>query len=186
MGTRGAYGFYKDGIDKITYNHFDSYPEYLGDNIVQFCRATSIKDMRKIFDNIILVEQDSTPTQKQIEECKKYHDKTVSTGELTEWYSLLRKTQGDLELYKNGLRYMIDSANFMTDGLFCEWAYVINLTDEVLEVYRGFQKTPADNRYSTEPSNSGYYNVGLLAEFSLDNIPDDWQEIVYALKREKE
>jgi len=33
MGTRGAYGFRKNGIDKVTYNHFDSYPEQLGESL---------------------------------------------------------------------------------------------------------------------------------------------------------
>lgn len=43
MGTRGAYGFYKDGQNKLTYNHFDSYPEGLGNTVVDFCRATMRK-----------------------------------------------------------------------------------------------------------------------------------------------
>ena len=42
MGTRGILGFRKNGLDKLAYNHFDSYPEELGANVVKFCRATSI------------------------------------------------------------------------------------------------------------------------------------------------
>ncbi len=42
MGTRGAYGFYykteKETIEKVTYNHYDSYPECLGYNILQFIK----------------------------------------------------------------------------------------------------------------------------------------------------
>lgn len=30
MGTRGALGFIKAGEHKVTYNHYDSYPEGLG------------------------------------------------------------------------------------------------------------------------------------------------------------
>lgn len=37
MGTRGLYGFHKNGIDKLTYNHLDSYPDWLGKKIVEFC-----------------------------------------------------------------------------------------------------------------------------------------------------
>ena len=36
MGTRGLWGFRKDGKDKLTYNHFDSYPDCLGHTIVEF------------------------------------------------------------------------------------------------------------------------------------------------------
>ena len=30
MSTRGIYGFRKNGEDKLTYNHYDSYFSYLG------------------------------------------------------------------------------------------------------------------------------------------------------------
>ena len=30
MGTRGAYGFRINDKDKVTYNHFDSYPDGFG------------------------------------------------------------------------------------------------------------------------------------------------------------
>lgn len=32
MSTRGIYGFRKNGEDKLTYNHYDSYFSYLGEN----------------------------------------------------------------------------------------------------------------------------------------------------------
>ena len=175
MGTRGAYGFHKDGIDKLTYNHFDSYPEYLGDNIVEFCRTTDKEIMDKIFDQIILVDEDSKPTEDQIEECKSLYRKGAGA---VDWYSLLRSAQGDIEAYKDGLRYMIDNAAFMQDSLFCEWAYVINLTTNQLEIYRGFQKKPTINRYYIEWARREYFNVALLVEFPLDDIPVDWLRIV--------
>ena len=72
---------------------------------------------------------------------------------------------------------MIDSRSFMKDSLFCEWAYVINLTTNKLEIYRGFQKKPQKNRYYTRKQIcKGYYNVKLVIEFPLDAIPDDWVE----------
>ena len=30
MGTRGLYGFHKNGIDKLTYNHLEAIPIGLG------------------------------------------------------------------------------------------------------------------------------------------------------------
>ena len=60
-----------------------------------------------------------------------------------DWYCLLRHAQGDLNVYKNGLRYMIDNHDFIKDSLFCEYAYIINLDTKRLEFYVGFQKTPA-------------------------------------------
>lgn len=39
MSARGFFGFRINGQDKITYNHGDSYPEYLGDAVVEWVRA---------------------------------------------------------------------------------------------------------------------------------------------------
>ena len=54
MGTRGLYGFRKNGKDKITYNHWDSYPEGLGQNVLNFVKETSIEELNSIYDKIIL------------------------------------------------------------------------------------------------------------------------------------
>ena len=77
MSTRGCYGFRKNGIDKLTYNHCDSYPDCLGRIMVGFCKETSIEEMNEIFDRIILVNAESKPTKKQIEECQQYYNGNV-------------------------------------------------------------------------------------------------------------
>lgn len=170
MGTRGLYGFRKNGIDKTTYNHFDSYPDYLGTIMLEFCQNTSIEEMNEIFDRIVMVEEDSTPTQKQIEECIEFYDGGVSTGKPEEWYCLLRDAQGNPEVYKHGLKYMIDNHNFIKDSLFCEYAYIVNLDTECLEFWVGFQQEPDEhNRYGTEKED-GYYPCYLLREFDLNYI----------------
>lgn len=113
MGTRGAYGFIKNGEMKITYNHYDSYLSELGFNVMRFIAATSNIELNEIFDNIIMVNGDSIPTQEQIEECKHLKNLAVGTGEISDWYCLLRNAQGNLNEYKNGLRYMVDNKEFM-------------------------------------------------------------------------
>ena len=57
--------------------------------------------------------------------------------------------------------------DFLKDSLFCEWGYVINLTTNRLEIYRGFQKQPQENRYKLEKSHGGYYNCALIREIPL-------------------
>jgi hypothetical protein len=81
---------------------------------------------------------------------------------------LLREAQGDLTAFKKGLRYMIDYANFLKNSLFCEWGYVINLDTNQLEVYRGFQKKPNDNRYVVSKPDDGYYNCALAHTFDIE------------------
>ena len=169
MGTRGLYGFRKNGIDKLTYNHWDSYPDCLGGHIVEFCKNISIKEMNEIFDKIILVNESKEPTEEQINECMEFYDGSVSTGSVREWYCLLRETQGSLYPYKRGLKYMIDSHEFIKDSLFCEYAYIINLDTNCLEFYVGFQKEPCkSNRYGVE-DDRGYYPCKMVAYYALDD-----------------
>lgn len=173
MGTRGLYGFRKNGIDKTTYNHFDSYPDYLGNIMVEFCQKTSIAEMNEIFDRIVLVEEGSEPTKRQILECMEFYDGSVSNQTPEDWYCLLRNAQGNPNVYKHGLNYMIDNHEFIKDSLFCEYAYIINLDENCLEFWLGFQKEPdEDNRYGTETSDNmdKYYPCKMIAEYELDTI----------------
>lgn len=171
MSTRGSWGFRMDGKDKLTYNHCDSYPSGLGETIKQFIITHSIEELKSIADNIVLVDKDSTPTQKQINECQKFADQGVSTGKLTEWYVLLREAQGNPEAYTKGLKYMISYPEFIKDSLFCEWAYIINLDTETLEVYTGFQEIAQDNRYKNYLSKpDGYANCSLIKEIPLNEV----------------
>lgn len=167
MGTRGCYGFRKNGIDKITYNHYDSYPSGLGADVATFCKETSLDEMNEIFDRIILVAESSTPTAEQIAECHKYYGAGDAGQTVEDWYWLLRDTQGDLSVYKDNLRYMIDSHDFITGSLFCEYAYIINLDTNRLEYWVGFQRKPdKNNRYGTKNHN-GYYPCKMKASYSL-------------------
>ena len=206
MGTRGAVGFHKDGVDKITYNHFDSYPSNLGLGVIEFIQDTPTDELNEIFDRIVLVRDTydtdggviptgvnilagTQPTPEQIAEVKSVLEDrgnpvgriNVSTGQDEEWYFLLREAQGDLDAYKNGLRYMIDNAGFMTDSLFNEWSYILNLDTEKLEIYKGFNSEgPQEgNRYEVNEPHDEYYAVRLLVTFSFDKLRTmDAQDIV--------
>lgn len=179
MGTRGLYGVRKNGVDKCTYNHWDSYPSCLGSNVVKFCADNTVENLNKFFDNIILVLEDSIPTETQIKECQKagYVDLSVSTQSNDDWYCLLRNLQGNFKEYQkciesNSKIYMTDGIDFIQDSLFCEYAYIINLDDEVLEFYEGFQKTPQmGNRYGIK-DDRGYYPCKLALTIPLDEIDD--------------
>lgn len=172
MGTRGCYGFYKDGVTKATYNHFDSYIEGLGKDILDFIGNTSIPKMNSIFNKIELVRENSIPTIEQIENCQDFTDLSVSSQNIIDFYCLLRKAQGDLNAYKTDLRYMIDSKEFLGDSLFCEYGYIINLDKNVLEFYKGFNKiSNENNRYSQyADENKLYKECELVAEYKLVEI----------------
>ena len=171
MGTRGAVGFFKEGENKITYNHFDSYPSGLGNVMKEFVMNTLEVRLDEIFDKIVMIDGDSPVSTQDRIRYKEFLDENVSDGK--DWYSLLRNTQGRLEAYRDtNLVHMIDNRSFMQDSLFCEWAYIYNLDTSKLEIYRGFQKTPQENRYKFEHNNDqDYYQVALLREVHYADLP---------------
>lgn len=139
MATRGLMGFSKNGVKKVTYNHCDSYPSGLGVEIAKFIKETNTDELNKIFDRIKLVDENIPATQEQIDECKKYADTSVGSGRLEDWYCLLKKAQGTLSAYKEGLRYMLDGENYSS----IEWEYIINLDTNELEIYASYEKKEA-------------------------------------------
>lgn len=198
MGTRGALGVRLGGHDKLAYNHFDSYPDGLGHDTIK--ALTVLLADRQTFEQAVKdlqpVPEDAEgnpikPTPEQIEKLKQYADTGVSNQSLTDWYCLLRQTQGDLQKTVCAGFYE-DSNDFMKDSLFCEYGYIANLDDHVLECYVGFQnKEHKKGRYAgmdvgvekqkaqrskydapgTEPT--VYYPVALLGTIPFGMIEVD-------------
>lgn len=203
MGTRGTLGFVIDGEEKLAYNHFDSYPDGVGVDVLKWAsEVTNWETIGKLARDLKLVTTDDPePTQEQIEQLIKYHNESVSTGYPTEWYSLLRHTQGDPRAILEA-GYMEDARGFPLDSLFCEWGYVVDLDNETLEVYRGFQKEAHhEGRFADRlelrathhcnpdvcfrcgakkgtaeleaPCPKGYYAIRLLKAYPLTALPDN-------------
>jgi len=180
MGTRGAVGFLSNGIEKITYNHFDSYPEGLGNGVLNFLHTIiNIEELKIKVNNIILIDEKVEPTIKQIKQCiaAKTVDMEVSEQSYKDWYCLLRHAQGNLEKYIE-VRLMPDSKDFLLDSLFCEWAYIINFDTNKLEIYKGFNKNKnTEGRYvNVKVPENGYYGVKLISEIDLFNLPEKFLE----------
>jgi hypothetical protein len=174
MSTRGAYGFRLDGQDKITYNHFDSYPDGLGRALVEWLHAHPPATWRTVAARLRLVTEDTPPTPEDIVRYAPWGDTSVSASAPTEWYALLHDAQGQPAAWDAGLDVMIDDHTFLQDGVFCEWAYVIDLDAGQLEVYIGGTRDPAAQtaRYAvTRPNDQGFWACQLLATFPLDALP---------------
>ena len=76
-------------------------------------------------------------------------------------------------LLENGSTELRNEITFAKDSLFCEWAYVVNLDTEMLEVYRGFQETPlepSDRFYHLQEENSKYYPIRKTFEISFKTL----------------
>lgn len=173
MTTRGLWGFRIGGVDKTTYNHSDSYPTSLGKNIVYFVQKHHSQELKEIAERIVLVHNDDQPTRDQIAEVTEYIDVHEP---VTDWYNLLRGIQGEPDYYAQGLRYMIDDHGFIRDSLFCEYGYIINLDDSVLEFWRGFQNKPQPGNRYRKIRGYDWYPCRLAKSFPLEDIPKNWLE----------
>jgi hypothetical protein len=174
MGTRGAWGFVHNDVERITYNHFDSYFDGLGLDLLRWAR--NVEDWDKVRERVVnlhIVNDQDEPTAEEREQVATFTDSGVSTG--TDWYSALRHTQGSPEATLDS-GYMIDSSEFPTDSLFCEYAYVFDLDKGIFEVYVGFQKkTPTAGRWAGRPTpeeDNDHY--ARHVEWCKENGRDPW------------
>lgn len=138
MGTRGLVVLRKDGIDKGFYNHYDSYPEGLGKEIIDIVRneSTSPK-LLSMFDAANVIGEGG------IESWDKYLEAFESRG-----------TANGLKKYCD--IDICDYTSFIYNSLFCEYAYIINLDTNCIEYYVGFQREGQDgNRYQKDSQETG-------------------------------
>lgn len=193
MGTRGAIGFKLDQKEVIFYNHFDSYPDGLGQDMVDYVR--SVTDWNEVREQVLAFEEaehGTTPTKAQKDRARELGtiDLRVSGQSENDFYCLTRGAQGDLAL-QLALGFGELNNNFPRDALFCEYAYIINLDTMELEFYEGFNKDRnAEGRYARgddeEFERHGYAGVRLVGEAPLSDIPEDWQEKFFPEEEDEE
>ncbi len=168
MSTRGAFGFTIDGIDKIQYNHFDSYPGGLGIDILKALRQSDLESLAGAL---------SEGTHSALRAAAR----RVKIGTTAEDERLMRDAIREIPPLDAILKYELvdNSLDFLSDSLFCEWAWVVNFDTNKFEAYKGFQEKPHTNgRFSAnvkgvDHRTTAYYPVALVAEWPLNALPSD-------------
>lgn len=187
MGTRGAFGFTIDGTDKVSYNQYDSYYSGRGLDTVrslrQILKTQGEAWLQERVRSLKVVSEEQKPTRADIAALAPYTDLGVSTGKTDDWYCLTRKAHGDIAgILEMG--YILDAKSFLSDSLFCEYAYIINCDTRMLELYRGFQDKPHKRgRFAhlvewvtTAEKARGqtqYYPVALVTQYSFNKLPSN-------------
>lgn len=196
MGTRGFVGVVVGGEVKIGYNHFDSYPEELGKNTYRAVQrwqdggGGEIEHRLGQARALKVVDTGTPPTAEQRDELAKFADLSVGDRSLTDWYCLLRNTQGDIDAILD-CGYLEDAGDFPLDSLFCEWGYLVDFDQRRFEVYEGFRKEPpargrwAHQRGDRDPLPTGdtYHPVELIADWPLGALPATLEEFLETVKK---
>lgn len=207
MGTRNLTAVVKDGDFKIAqYGQWDGYPSGQGATILRFLREQeSLEPFRKAVDRCFFY------TRARLDQLNdRYQCEIAAVDEAFSGYTEADRKGKDDARYAEGCLLHLsrdvggkildivlkrpdvelglkDTRSFAGDSLFCEWAYVIDLDTEVLEVYRGFNKTPtpADSRFPSGAEwlekSDGYEPVRLIASYPLAELPTE-EEFVEALE----
>jgi hypothetical protein len=175
MSTRGFITFVAEGVEKTTYNHSDSYPGGLGADVLKWLRAAtdSLSALREQVVALRVVDEESKPTTEDIDRLRKYANQRVGTQDLSDWYVLLRETQGNPHAMLDA-GVIEDGSDFPADSLFAEWGYVVDLDAQVFEVYRGFQhQRHSKGRFASRDGHEGYAPVALVKSWPLSELPSD-------------
>ena len=144
MSTRGAIGIRFNNIDKVGYNHFDSYPYYgLGDSVLTFLQNHTIEQIKDIYNKIEFSDSSEDWSWDWDNDCfySRFYDRLdfLYDSLFCEYAYIINLDSGYLEFYKG----------FNTD-------------------------LKAEGRYAKFKSedDSTYFGVKLVQEIPLEHIND--------------
>ena len=155
MSTRGAVGFKLNGEYKIVYNHGDSYPSWLGAKVINFCEEIEKRNLWEYLSH-------------QVAGLKEVEERLPKDHEGVEF--LWGTFEGRVLEFQ---QYF----SFMSDGLFCEYGYIIDLDDNVLRFYRGLKEKEgkSDLPFPMVADEYGYYPCQLVFALPFNNLPVTWK-----------
>ncbi len=202
MSTRAFFGVRIDGVDKLMYNHHDGYPTGLGSCLIEQIHKADLSEWRKQARRLILVPQHHVHDQQG--ELQQVYDKlrsllsprfynfvrdldeigsgswsielreklarriTVETvGDNESIGQFVRDLEGNLDLILQLGVYTEGSDLIGPEGITCNWGYILDLDKLEFLVFDNDDQGSAD---------VSYYPNGLLAQYSLNAIPENWAE----------
>jgi hypothetical protein len=149
MGTRGLFGFYYKGKYYLIYNHFDSYKEYLGKNLVNEIKAAieneTLSSWISMLENIIVINENvPKPNENDMVEIITYYslenipvDSQKIYQMKHDWYSILYPCQGSfIRVLRSGYLLNEDATDQLTGDIFIEHSYIINFDTNEFHYYK--------------------------------------------------
>ncbi|GCA62944.1 hypothetical protein KIPB_006789 [Kipferlia bialata] len=146
MGTRGLQGYRVGGEDKVSYHHYDCYPSGLGKAVLKYVRGCgSIEALREQAQAIEVVDDESAVSEAHMvaaetlhaalrasepedRPLKYYPEVSLPSAEDRAdcTYADLLDCNVSLKALSS-LGFLVDSTHFLSNCLFNEWTYIINV-----------------------------------------------------------
>lgn len=200
MGTRGLTMVISDKKTRIAqYGQWDHYPKGQGVRVLKFLREVDKDAFRERLRSLNWLTEEQSKDIGNDPDWDIHHpylSRDAGADILNAiMYGELRYAQGDASNnYKRRtipvtVAGLVDSSAFAGDSLFCEWAYVIDMDNDVLEVYKGYSKTrltPEDRFYYLQEENDDFAPVKLCATFNINALPKDGDFINLLATEEQE
>lgn len=183
MGTRNLTMVISNGETKVAqYGQWDGYPSGNGVVVLDFLSTNNLDDFKKKLSKVKFTNGNK---EKEIQNwlktigCKDGWMTGDQSKLYQEKYPYLTRDNGAkiLQMIMDGTEdeiWITDSTDFASDGLFCEWAYLVDLDKNVLEVYEGFNKTSLtmeDRFFHLTDKESEYSPIKLIKSYPLNNLP---------------
>lgn len=180
MGTRHLIAVQLDGELRVAqYGQWDGCPEGHGSDLVGILKGVDHEELKR------KIRASTWATYDEITEAYK---KAGHDG--SQWVSLdvqqkfeemmpaLNRNLGAKVLRiimesPDGIK-LRDAKGFAGECVFCEWAYVVDFDNGMLEVFKGFQKRPTTGeRFSdVESRDAGYFPVALVKKYPIASLPE--------------
>lgn len=187
----------KGDLKVAQYGQWDGYPEGQGINVLAFAKDQEKMDkLEKVLEKVKFFNDCH-----DIDEYIKNYDAKCEQGNRTDadkyWFnnlitrdlcsdilnSLITLDTTKLPKEHNGIIYLQNSEDFGRDSLMCEWAYCINLKNNKLECYHGFNKdksresemfkaTEEELKLQDFLKDYKYYGIYPVKEYNLNNLPE--------------
>lgn len=202
MGTRNLTCVVVDEKMKVSqYCQWDGYPEGQGSKIYNIMRKIVTSGKLPQFKEAVRNLKEITAEEvqalwKQVgADDTGWIDMDTSKKFKEKWPHLSRDCGADVLqlIYEGKVKEVKLDLEFMADSLFCEWAYVVDLDNEFLEVYTGFQTQPhKQGRFADmeleKPGGGGtqYYPIALIKVLSLVCLPKTEKEFLKLIPEDEE
>jgi len=210
MGTRNLTMVISNGETKVAqYGQWDGYPSGNGVIVLEFLQSTNLEEFKNKLNKVFFTNGNKEKEIKSFCESIGAKDGWM-TGDQSklyqEKYPYLTRDNGAkiLDMIRDGEEdeiWITDSTDFAGDSLFCEWAYLVDLDKNRLEVYEGFNQKPItiedrffylmqnsleDNKERKDNgSDSEYYPIRMVKSYDLNNLPLE-DEFLNDFKQEQE
>ena len=189
MGTRNLTVVQLGGEYKIAqYGQWDGYPEGQGRTILDFLVGTGNNEkLKSALDRCRYIEPEGRDKEFLAEYNRRapkwWDDLDNRSAEQRHWFftyisrDLGAKILANVAYSDDEEILLKDSLNFAGDSLMCEFAYVIDLDQNTLEVFKGFNEIPLGEGERFKDVNAGeaasgkWRPVRMAAKYALSALP---------------